>query len=1686
MAREHPRVILAGLAALALVAGSLDAADWPTYQGDAERSGVTAGQLELPLAPRWSYQTSQPPMPAWPEPGKELHRMDFDYAFQPVVAGGLVYFGSSADDTVRALNAETGELVWRFTAGAPVRFAPTIARGKAYVASDDGRLYCLDAKTGELRWQFEGAPDDDRILGNGRMISRWPCRTGAVVVDDVVYFTAGMWPTEGVFVYALDAETGKELWSNDSSGEIYVDLPHPGAMGFSGVAPQGYLVVHGDTLLVPTGRCVPAAFDRHTGRLLYYKPADALYHGGAWITAAGDWYFNAKNRFQNPSESHVGEAEPSSGDGTFAYRFASGEVELTLGDKYRVLASGDVLYAVGSGNVQAIDLKAVRRNKRVATKDVKWSTPHASRVYCLAKAGDVLLAGNRGSITAIDAADGKPIWSGDVDGQVRGLAIADGRLVASTDHGLLVSFEHGQAADVACKQITEAVDPPSVSAEHQAAAQKIVARSGKRDGYALVIGEPDSRLAEAIARQTELRVVGVLSSPLKRGATAGLSSSAAQARTEITAGQASSGTRASNVDAERERLLATGLYGGRVWVEAVEDLAHLPYGPYFADLVVVSGEVQGVCAEECYRMLRPCGGVLSLVGFDEAEQRTFVADAGAAETELSDAGPMIVRGTLPGSGEWRYPWADGGRTGIGSESRVKLPLGLLWFGGPGPDRLMDRHWMGSPPIATGGRTFLAGQHHVIAFDAYNGRELWSRPLPGVGRKYAQYYSSNLVADDRSVYVVRGEQCHALDQATGGTRLVYDVPASVIKGTPPPVVPEHVDVEWPDVWQVIGPFPKGKPPLSRASLETIPERVTVAGKEYAAASLAAAGGVLDFSNLYGGYGLKPLAEGEKPGVYPRKGAKRDLAESGRIAYALARIDCPRPGKLLLGAGADWWMQWYLDGEPVFDTLDGGNEPSRHNLFSPKPCSAEDYLFDVDVTAGEHVLAVMVKSGAAGWGLASASMAGEAKRLMPVMTGRDPNLPDLASMIWGYVSVADDLVLGTYNVPITQGQPAESHLIWRSECKALFALEKQDGSVRWVYRPRADRTVSNIEIALGDGRLFLIDGTSKVDSTRAKRRGETIDAKLTLVALDLNTGGELWRQDDVPLLPDRSQPTRLKSNPSHLFMGQPSWGHLVYSDGVVVLGANAAYDAATGKKLWAKSARPQKLPIVHGGWLIAHPLAYDLRTGGERTTEDILTGQQVPWRYGREYGCGPVNGCQGLLFFRSGADGFFDMSVEGTTNFGGVRPSCARSLLAAGGLVIHPEGYSGCCCSYNYQTSLALVPTSERDDAWYVLPRRASTGPIRRIAVNFGAPGDRRDPRGVAWLGFPRPMTAGACPAPVTIRMENASCQHRRRATGAIRGTDSPWLYASGLQGAGRIAVDLVLQPDLVVPTREDPPTIDGKLDDPCWEKARAVPFENTPFSLLGAAVDLRIFRDAENLYFGYHRKPISNPAKDVDEATQRASDALEIYVTDRKGRAGIRCGLKRNGDAFARCGTVDRYRKVDPTWQGRWQYALDSTAEQWTAEIAVPLATLTESGIDVGRLQLNGMSQNLTGSGLESIFLVDPRYGADFRRCVQFRRVADPPSAKPKERRFTVRLHFAEIDDVEAGRRVFDVAIQGRTVLEDLDVAGEAGARNVALVKEFRGIAAGDRMTLELVPKATGTGQTETVPVICALEIVEEE
>ena len=279
---------------LLLIVGQANAGDWPMYRRDAGRTAVCRSEMPSNLTLRWARQL--PPLtPAFHNP-----RLQFDAGYEPVSSGGMLLVASSQTDSVIAYDIDTGDLRWTFRTNGPVRCAPAIWRDRVCFGSDDGYLYCVELKTGKLCWKHRAAPSDRRLLGNGRLISVWPVRGGPVVADGHVYFAAGVWPFEGVFVYAMDIATGKVVWRNDRMGYLFGQHPH-NTEAIGGLAPQGYLLINDSELIVPCSTAFPARLNRHDGSLIEFQlPGPGRLPGG--VVFPGRYRYRSGN---TPKRHHL-------------------------------------------------------------------------------------------------------------------------------------------------------------------------------------------------------------------------------------------------------------------------------------------------------------------------------------------------------------------------------------------------------------------------------------------------------------------------------------------------------------------------------------------------------------------------------------------------------------------------------------------------------------------------------------------------------------------------------------------------------------------------------------------------------------------------------------------------------------------------------------------------------------------------------------------------------------------------------------------------------------------------------------------------------------------------------------------------------------------------------------------------------------------------------------------------------------------------------------------------------------------------------------------------------------------------------------------------------------------------------------------------------------------------------------
>jgi hypothetical protein len=498
------------------------------------------------------------------------------------------------------------------------------------------------------------------------------------------------------------------------------------------------------------------------------------------------------------------------------------------------------------------------------------------------------------------------------------------------------------------------------------------------------------------------------------------------------------------------------------------------------------------------------------------------------------------------------------------------------------------------------------------------------------------------------------------------------------------------------------------------------------------------------------------------------------------------------------------------------------------------------------------------------------------------------------------------------------------------------------------------------------------------------------------------------------------------------------------------------------------------VIHGDWIIAQPRAYALRTGDPRMVIDPTTGKPRPWAFTRAYGCGPVAGCRSMLFFRSGTLGFYDFATHGTTTFGGIRPGCSVTMVPACGLMLVPEGSSGCSCSYNFQTSLALLPRAERVDQWYVFHGEQMEAVPRRLRVNLGAPGDRRDAGGSPWHAFPRPDLPGAAPVPLRV-VAGAPDYHYAPSAGAA-GTLVPWVYTSGARGACTFVVDLERAP--VAPASCDsPPKIDGDLTDICWRSCTPVPFE-ADAHLQNPRATLYICRDAKNLNFAFHREAAVRDGKrmpfrfrkeplegDEDENALRY-DSVLLRVTDAKRQRSLDFGLSFGG-SYARASKPDGRGKL--SFKAETSVAKDR--DHWSAEVRIPLAGIAAEKLNVTRLQINCTAFNRSGVGPATAALssaVSPPLGS-------FVPLVDEPVA-PQEATYSVRLHVR----AEPGAGPVDVVIQGKPALRGVNAAERAGGAGRGVALDVFGVRAAERLSLGLVPSSEAAGAR--APTLCGLEI----
>ena len=412
-----------------------NAVDWPTYRGDAARSGTTNDAIPQDVKTLWSVKV-----------GEGLS--------QAVIAGGRAFVATVDDHTVHALDAASGKRLWQYTAGGRVDSAPTVHQGTVLFGSRDGYVTCLTADKGELVWRFRAAPTDERCIAYNQVESVWPVHGSVLVRDDVLWFCAGRssFLDGGLLVYRLNPRTGEALSMTrvDSLGPDDEQPPITSSMlarlDMEGakndvLSSDGKHVFMRHWAFDNGGKSIEQTIDHlfsPTGFLdaTWFRRTYWIY-GRIYVSGAQGWARTGNvrptGRILSIDEDRIygfgrNFYPPSPGNADQMY--LKGEQEVFFAS---ARSASDTAAAPDAPEPQGQRGKTTRAKKSAGRKTVLWSTPGDLQVRCMLLAGQgkdkrLIVAGAKGDwVISPDAYEGK------LGAVLRVLSIADGKTLAEID-----------------------------------------------------------------------------------------------------------------------------------------------------------------------------------------------------------------------------------------------------------------------------------------------------------------------------------------------------------------------------------------------------------------------------------------------------------------------------------------------------------------------------------------------------------------------------------------------------------------------------------------------------------------------------------------------------------------------------------------------------------------------------------------------------------------------------------------------------------------------------------------------------------------------------------------------------------------------------------------------------------------------------------------------------------------------------------------------------------------------------------------------------------------------------------------------------------------------------------------------------------------------------------------------------
>ncbi len=218
----------------------------------------------------------------------------------PAMAGEEVIIGSE-DNYIYAFDARRGSQSWSYRTGAAVRSSPKVFKDQVFVGSDDQYIYALNVATGQTDWKYRAWNFVRSSAGSGRGLVyigssdgnlyaldvvngtlKWKLHTlGAIIGTPQVVGNNVIVGSMDNYIYAVDADTGYTSWRFECQRPV-----------------SSSPAVSGERLLIGSSDGYMYALDARTGRESWRYDTGSQITSSPRVSPATDAvYFGAVNNY---------------------------------------------------------------------------------------------------------------------------------------------------------------------------------------------------------------------------------------------------------------------------------------------------------------------------------------------------------------------------------------------------------------------------------------------------------------------------------------------------------------------------------------------------------------------------------------------------------------------------------------------------------------------------------------------------------------------------------------------------------------------------------------------------------------------------------------------------------------------------------------------------------------------------------------------------------------------------------------------------------------------------------------------------------------------------------------------------------------------------------------------------------------------------------------------------------------------------------------------------------------------------------------------------------------------------------------------------------------------------------------------------------------------------------------------